>query len=347
MLAAGVLAGSTTGLLAALVASRIGRRPALVLIGLLMTVSGLLTALGGGFAAFILAGATGMLGVAGMDLGPFLAVEQAVLAQTASTETRNRAFARYSFSGAAALAVGGVAAGAAGRFAIPTEGFFLLFALLGLVTAAAPALLSADVEGERNAPVFGSLRPVLGLSGLFSLDSLGSGLVANAVLVYWLHVRFGASPAVLGPAFGLMSVLTAFSLELAGRLADRIGLVNTMVFTHLPASLALLAVPFLPSLGWALAVLVFRAAIQSMDVPARQAYIVSIVKPSERSGALAVTGAVRGVAQSMGPVITGAAIQAAALGLPFLLGGALKSTYDLSLYAGFRRRFGEHEPARR
>jgi hypothetical protein len=119
--------------------------------------------------------------------------------------------------------------------------------------------------------------------------------------------------------------------------------VRTMVVTHLPSSLLLLTIPFAPGLGTAIGILLVRAAMQSMDVPARQAYVVSIVKPAERSGALAFTGAVRGIAQSFGPAITGAAIQAAALGLPFLLAGSIKSTYDVALYIGFRRRFGDHE----
>jgi predicted MFS family arabinose efflux permease len=140
-----------------------------------------------------------------------------------------------------------------------------------------------------------------------------------------------------------MSILGAASFELSGRLADRIGLVNTMVFTHLPSNVALFMVPFAPSLPVAIAILVVRSTLVQMDQPARQAYVVSVVKPNERSGALAVTGAVRGVANGAGPVITGAAIQAASLGLPFFLGGALKVLYDVGLYVGYRRRFGEHE----
>lgn len=342
VLAVGLAAGSLTGLLSAAAAGTYGRRTALAATGVLMAVCGLVLAFATSPWLLVLAGLTGMMGVANTDVGPFLAVEQAILAQTASPQQRNRTFARYSLTGALAGAAGGLAAGAATGL-IRTQTFFLLFAALGVATAIVPLLLSPGVEGEPNAPVFGSLRPLLGLSALFALDSLGGGLVVNSVLVYWLHIRFGASPAVLGPTFAAMSLLAALSFELSGRIADRIGLVRTMVFTHLPSSLLLLTIPFAPALGWAIGILLFRSAMQSMDIPARQAYIVSIVKPAERSGALAFTGAVRGIAQSFGPAITGAAIQAAALGIPFLLAGSIKSAYDVALYFGFRRRFGDHE----
>lgn len=342
VLAVGLAAGSLTGLVSAAPAGKYGRRRALAATGVLMAVCGLILAFASSPWLLVLAGLTGMMGVANTDVGPFLAVEQAILAQTASPQQRNRAFARYSLSGALAGAAGGLAAGAATGL-IRTQAFFLLFAVLGVATAIVPLLLSPGVEGEPDAPVFGSLRPLLGLSALFALDSLGGGLVVNSVVVYWLHIRFGASPAVLGPTFAAMSLLAALSFELSGRIADRIGLVRTMVLTHLPSSLLLLTIPFAPGLGWAIALLLVRASMQSMDVPARQAYVVSIVKPAERSGALAFTGAVRGIAQSFGPAITGAAIQAAALSIPFLLAGSIKSTYDVALYFGFRRRFGDHE----
>jgi predicted MFS family arabinose efflux permease len=140
-----------------------------------------------------------------------------------------------------------------------------------------------------------------------------------------------------------MQLLGAAAFEVAGRLADRIGLINTMVFTHLPSNLMLLAFPFLPNLWWAIGVLIVWSAAQSMDVPARQAYVVSIVKPNERSGAVAVTGLVRGLASAAGPAITGAAIQTAALGTPFFVAGTAKALYDIALYIGFRARRAEHE----
>jgi MFS family permease len=147
----------------------------------------------------------------------------------------------------------------------------------------------------------------------------------------------------LGPVFAGIAVLQALSYEVSGRLANRVGLVNTMVFTHLPSNLLLLLVPFSPNLSVAVAVLFARFALSQMDVPARQAYVLSIVPPPERAGAVAMTGAVRGVAQSFGPVLSGLAIGAAAFGLPFFAGAGLKIVYDLALYRGFRHRPAEHE----
>jgi MFS family permease len=203
--------------------------------------------------------------------------------------------------------------------------------------------MSSGVEAPGRTVAFGRFRPLAGLAALFALDSLGGGFVANAVVAYWLHVRFAVDTQVLGPLFAVAGLVQALSYEVSGRLANRIGLVNTMVFTHLPSNFLLLLVPFSPSLTWAIGLLLARYTLSQMDVPARQAYIVSIVPAAERAGAVAMTGAVRGVAQSLGPVITGLAIGAASFGLPFFAGGGLKIVYDLALFGGFRNRPAEHE----
>jgi len=342
VVAIAIAAASLTGLLAAAAAGRFGRRKTLAAIGVLMALAGVDLALATPFWLFALAALTGMMGVSGTDNGPFLSVEQAVLTQSISAAGRNRAFGRYSLSGALAAAAGSFLASTGGDLA-RTQSLFILFAVLGLTTTALSLFLSSAIEGEPEARVFGTIRPLIGLSALFALDSFGGGLVARSLLVYWLHVRFGATAAVLGPSFAVMLIAGALCFELAGRIADRVGLINTMVFTHLPSNLMLVALPFMPGLGWAVALLIVWSSIQSMDQPARQAYVVSIVKPSERSGAVAVTGAARGLAQAAAPTITGAAIQAAAFGFPFILAGAVKSVYDIALYVGFRRRHAEHE----
>ena len=345
VLAVGLASASLSGLATAYLSARIGRRNTLMLVGLAMALCGLDLALASSPGLLLLAGLTGMMGLANADMGPFLNVEQSMLTEATSPAGRNRAFGRYSFTGAIGVAAGSLLAGA-GTGQARTSLFYLLFSALGLLTAGLPRLLSDQVEEEKvSSPTFGNLRPLLGLSALFALDSLGGGLVVNAVIVYWLHVRFGAGPNVLGPSFAVMAVLSAVSLELAGWLADRVGLINVMVFTHLPSNVLLILVPFAPSLALAIALLVLRSLIVSMDQPARQAYVVSIVPPAERSGALAVTGAVRGLALAAGPAVTGLAIQAAVLGLPFFAGGAIKIAYDLALWAGFRRRLGDHEVA--
>jgi MFS family permease len=342
VLAVGFASAALTGLLAAQAQGRLGRRWTLAATGLLMAGCGIVLVFSTQYWLFLLASASGMLGVAGTDTGPFLSIEQAVLTEATSSAGRNRAFGRYSLTGALAGAGGGLLA-SVGSDLTRIQDLFGVYAVIGVTTALLPLFLSRTLEGDLKAPVFGNLRPLIGLSALFGVDSFGSGLVARSLLAYWLHLKFGATPAVLGPTFAGMQLLGALCYELAGRLADRIGLINTMVFTHLPSNLMLLAFPFLPSLWWAVGFLIVWSAAQSMDVPARQAYVVSIVKPNERSGAVAVTGLARGLASAAGPAITGAAIQSAALGTPFVVAGVTKAIYDLALYVGYRSRPAEHE----
>ena len=338
----GLAAASLSGLASAGLASRMGRRRTLALSGILMTLTGLDLALATEPALLVAAGLTGMLGAASVDLGPFASVEQAVLAESVPPQGRNVAFARYSLTGGLFNAAGGLAAtlGATPKW---TQAFFLLYAGIGLATALLPLFMTEQIEAPVAAPAFGSFRPLAGLAALFALDSLGGGFVANAVIAYWLHVRFGAGAGLLGPVFAAVAVLQALSYEASGRLSSRFGLVNTMVFTHLPSNLLLLLVPFSPNLQWAIGILLARFALSQMDVPARQAYVVSIVPPAERAGAVAMTGAVRGVAQSFGPALAGIAIGAAAFGMPFFAAGGLKIVYDLVLFGAFRHRRADHE----
>jgi MFS family permease len=340
-------AASLSGLGSVVLAARFGRRAGMAATGLLMAVTGLDLSFASQPSLLVLAGVTGMLGVAGIDLGPFSPLEQASLAEVATPKQRNLAFGRYALVGGLFNACGGLAAGAAGPGSL--RGFFLLYAAIGLVTAVLPALMSPRAESMVRAPAFGSLkrpetrRVLAGLAALFALDSFAGGFVANAVISYWLHVRFGAGPQVLGPVFAAVAFVQSISYEISARLSSRIGLINTMVFTHLPSNVLLVLVPFSPTLVWAVGLLLARFLLSQMDVPARQAYIVSIVPPEDRASAVAVTGAVRGVAQAFGPVLAGVAIGAAAFGLPFYAGGGLKIAYDLALFRAFRNRPAEHE----
>jgi MFS family permease len=343
VLAIGLLSASLYGLPLAAVAARIGRRPVLAAVGVLMAVTGIDLA-AGSQQLLLFAGATGMLGASTTDLGPFLALEQAMLAESVPTERRNSAFGRYSVTGGLAAAAGGLAAGL-GSTPQRVQILFLFYAVVGLATAVLALLLSKQVESPAPGPMLSraALKPIAGLSALFAVDSLGGGLTVQAVIAYWLHVRFGAGSQVLGPAFAAMALVQAGSFEVATRLADRIGLVRTMVFTHLPSNVLLILVAFSPNLAVAVTLLILRFSISQMDVPTRQAYVASIVPAAERAGALAVTGAVRGVAQAIGPAIAGIAIQSAAYGLPFIVAGTLKIGYDLGLYAAFVKRPAEHE----
>src|SRR5437762_7589288 len=344
----GLAAASLSGLATTYLAARVGRRLSLSICGLLMSLTGLDLALATQDVWLVASGLTGMLGAASVDLGPFASVEQAALAESVSPLRRNIAFARYSLTAGLFNAAGGLAAGLASGLN-GSRVFFLLYAAIGLVTAGLPLFLTPSVESELREPAFGALRRpevrrvLAGLSALFALDSFAGGFVTNAVISYWLHVRFGAGPALLGPIFAGIALLQAVSYEVSGRLSGRFGLINTMVFTHLPSNVLLLLVAFSPSLGWAVGLLFARFLLSQMDVPARQAYIVSIVPPADRAAAVALTGAARGVAQALGPPIAGAAIGAAAFGLPFIAAGGLKIVYDLALYAAFRRRPADHE----
>jgi len=342
-LAIGLLAASLLGLPAAAAAARFGRRAILAVCGVLMALTGLDLAFATNANFLMLAGASGMLG-ASVDLGPFLPIEQAMLAESAPTANQPRAFGHYSLTGGLAAAAGALAAALA-TSPERLQGFFVVFAAIGLATAALPLLISTRSESAVIGPVLSrsSLKPLAMLSALFAVDALGGGFVVQPVIAYWLHVRFGAGSSVLGPSFAAIAVAQAISFELAPAIASRIGLVRTMVFTHLPSNLLLLLVPFSPSLPIAAGLLIARYSISQMDVPTRQAYVVSIVPPGERAGALALTGSVRGVAQAAGPVLAGYAIQAASFGLPFFAGGGLKIAYDLSLYllAGRRRGAGD------
>ena len=344
----GLAAASLSGLATTYLAARVGRRIALSLCGLLMALTGLDLAVATQEVWLIASGLTGMLGAASVDLGPFASVEQAALAESVSPLRRNIAFARYSLTAGLFNAAGGLAAGL-GSGLNGSRGFFLLYAAIGLVTAGLPLFLTKRVESELHEPAFGALRRpevrrvLAGLSALFALDSFAGGFVTNAVISYWLHVRFSAGPALLGPIFAGVALLQALSYEVSGQLSGRFGLINTMVFTHLPSNVLLLLVAFSPTLGWAVGFLFARFLLSQMDVPARQAYVVSIVPPADRAAAVAVTGAARGVAQAFGPPIAGIAIGAAAFGVPFYAGGGLKIIYDVALYVAFRSRRAGHE----
>jgi len=344
----GLAAASLSCLATTYLAARVGRRLSLAICGLLMSLTGLDLALATQDVWLVASGLTGMLGAASVDLGPFASVEQAALAESVSPLRRNIAFARYSLTAGLFNAAGGLAAGLASG-PNGSRVFFLLYAAIGLITAGLPLFLTQSVESELHEPAFGALRRpevrrvLAGLSALFVLDSFAGGFVTNAVISYWLHVRFGAGPALLGPIFAGVALLQALSYEVSGRLSGRFGLINTMVFTHLPSNVLLLLVAFSPSLGWAVGFLFARFLLSQMDVPARQAYVVSIVPPADRAAAVALTGAARGVAQAFGPPIAGIAIGAAAFGLPFYAGGGLKIIYDLALYAAFRSRRADHE----
>jgi hypothetical protein len=215
-------------------------------------------------------------------------------------------------------------------------------AVYGILEARAPARVPAPAGGPRGAaPARSSRGFIYRLAALFALDSLAGGFVVQSLIAYWLFVRYGLSPGTLGAIFFGAQAMTVASLLIAAPVAARIGLVNTMVFSHLVSNGLLIAMAFAPDVRVAVGLLLGRALLSQIDVPTRQAFLMSVVADHEREGAAAVTNAARTVAQSITPVFTGYVMQGLGLGAPFVLGGALKIVYDLLLYALCRRRGGQ------
>lgn len=329
-------------------ADRYGRRRMLELSALFMAGSGAAFAFSTSYPLLILASLTGTVGATSGEVGPFLSLEQAMLPQTVAAARRTRLFSLYNLVGSLAGSAGALAASTPvllqrGLGMTPEAAFramFLAYAGCAVIAFGLFSRLSPAVEASRDSVPRGGLRRsrpvVLRLSVLFGLDSLAGGFVIQSLIAFYFNLRWGAGPELLGPIFLWVGLLQAASYLAAARVAERIGLINTMVFTHLPSNVLLMAIPFAPTLPWAIALLLARHALSQMDVPTRQSYIVAVVDPDERVAAAGVTNIARNVAQAITPLIAGAAMQVVSLGTPFLLGGSLKIVYDLLLFAQFR-----------
>jgi len=323
--------------------------------GVLLAACALMAATGLGFAsvaAFVplfLIAFVGTLNPTAGDVSVFLPTEQALLAESHDVRTRTGLFARYNVAGALLGAAGSLAAGlpelAAKQFGVELESalrvVFLGYALVALPLVAlylglGPAA-ARPREASLRAPLAHSRAIVLRLSALFTLDSFGGGFTVQAILALWLHQRFQLSLAEVGAFFFAASSLAAFSQFASAWLAARIGLVETMVFTHLPANALLIAAVFMPSASLALACLLIRGALSQMDVPARQSYVMAVVPPDERAAAASVTNVPRSLGGALGPFLAGAMLQHSSFGWPLLCAGLLKIVYDLLLLWQFRR----------
>jgi MFS family permease len=325
---------------------RSGRRRTYVALLLLMGLAGAVFALTRNVPLLVLAALTGTLSTDPNESGPITSLEQAMMA-SAPRDMRSRVFGRYNavayLSGAVgALAAGGTAAIRGTGSSTADQRWLLVFVPIAvggalLASRLSPSTESPDAERATiRRPLGRSRSTVLRLSALFGLDSFAGGFVVQTFLVFWFQRRFGASAEVMGVTFFAAGLLQAASSVFAGRLATRIGLLNTMVFTHVPSNVLLMLVPVMPSLGLAISVLLARFTLSQMDVPARQAYVVTMVAPEDRTAASAFTNTARYVTRPAGPLI-GGAIMRAALGAPFVVAGALKIVYDVALYATFRR----------
>jgi len=319
---------------------------------LLLAAAALMVGTGLGFAAvagFALLAAIALVGTINPSAGSvsvFAPLEQAMLTSAAPDARRTGVFAQYSLVGSLAAATGALAA--AGPDALVRLGLggldamravFLLYAALGLACLLAyRALEPVPPEARRvsHAPLGPSRGIVVKLAALFSVDSFAGGLAAQALLALWLFERFDLSLAQAGLFFFWSGVLSAFSFPVAAWLAGRIGLINTMVFTHIPSSLCLIAAMFAPGIGWALGLLLLRAALSQMDVPTRTSYVMAVVTPPERTAAASFTAVPRSLAAAAGPAIAGAVFAAGWQTAPFIVCGALKIAYDLALLWAFR-----------
>ena len=338
-------------------ADRIGRRRVLVAGSLLMTAAGLVFAVTSWVPLLILAATIGVISPTGNEVGPFLAVEQAALSQATPDARRTPTFAWYNLAGYVATAVGALAAGfltqallAVGLVAVDAYRVIVVgYAVVGLLMAAVfwrvgaavevpAAELSADDGIARRLGLGARSRGIVArLSLLFSLDAFGGGFIPQSLMAYWFHLHYGVEPALLGGIFFGANLLAAVSSLSASRFAARFGLINTMVFTHLPSNVLLILVPLMPNLALAIAVLLLRFSLSQMDVPTRQSYVMAVVEPGERSAAAGVTGIARTTGAAISPVLSAPLVASASLAaVPFFLAGGLKIAYDLLLYRAFR-----------
>jgi MFS family permease len=345
-------------------ADRIGRRRMLVVGAALMALAGLAFAFTSNLIYLIIAGTIGVISPSGHEVGPFLSIEQASLSHLIPPQLRTEVFAWYTLTGSLATALGalfgGVVTQALRQHSMSAVASYrsivLLYAFLGIALACLFTRLSSLVEVKNQSDVtpIGSFmglgksrNVVLKLSGLFALDSFAGGFVVQSFAAYWFYLRFGAEPKTLGGIFFWANVFAGISALLASRLANRIGLVRTMVVTHLPSNLLLIAVPLMPTLSLAVLVLLLRFSISQMDVPTRQSYTMAMVEARERSSAGGFTGVARTTGAAISPLLTGFLFARPDLiNLPFYIAGTLKVIYDLLLYFSFRQLHPPEESCR-
>jgi MFS family permease len=337
-----VVAGTALmSVLVARYADRVGRRRTYAGLYLLLGLVGIVFATGQPVWLLVVAAMTGVLSTEVIESGPFTSLEQPMLAANRSSRAQVHGFGVYNAVAAVAGSLGALAAATPGVLSGAEETrWFWLFVPIGGIGVLVARSLSDRVEPSGRVTERGRLeqsRPVVvRLASLFALDSFGGGLAVSAFVAYWLRVRFDASGTVIGLTFFAIGLLQTASFLIAPRLADRFGLLHTMVFTHLPSNVLLAAVAFAPNLAAAIALLLARTLLSQMDVPTRQTYVMVLVDPEERTPAAAYTNTARYVTRPLGPPLAVAAEQIA-IGLPFVLAGAIKSVYDVTLWRWFRR----------
>jgi MFS family permease len=335
-------------------ADRIGRKRMLIVGALLMVFAGILFAVTRNFYLLLFAATIGVISPSGNEVGPFLAIEQSALAHTLPAEKRTQVFAWYQLAGSLATALGSLAGGGLAEIlqnggTTPLSSYrviILIYAAMGLALGVLFNFVSPQVEVSENGNsgakvnLLGlgkSSKTILRLAALFSVDAFAGGFVVQSIVAYWFHVRYGVNPAALGAIFFGANIFAGISALSAAWIAKKIGLLNTMVFTHVPSNILLILVPLMPTLPLAITLLLLRFSISQMDVPTRQSYTLAVVSPEERSSAAGVTGIARTLGASLAPIFAAPLIGVTALsGLPFIISGALKLVYDFSLFHSFK-----------
>jgi MFS family permease len=332
-------------------ADRFGRRRTLIAGAALMTAAGLVFASSRTFWILVVAGTLGVISPSGQEVGPFLSIEQAALSHLVTDRDRTDVFAWYALLGSVAAALGSLTAGTAvfvlrGAAISDLNAYrtvVVMYSAFGVAMAVLFATTSNAIEVGPQADTaiadvgFSGLHQsggvVATLSALFALDAFGGGFIVQSFAAYWFYLRFGIDPAALGVIFFSANILAGLSALVAARLARRVGLIRTMVWTHIPSNVLLILLPLMPTLRVAVVVLLARFSISQMDVPARQSYVMAAVDPSERSAAAGITGVARTTAAAVSPLFVGVMFARPALiNLPFFIAGTVKLAYDLLLY---------------
>ena len=335
-------------------ADRIGRKRMLILGAVLMVLAGVVFVLTRNLMLLILTAIIGVISPSGNEIGPFLSIEQAALTQLVPDERRTKIFAWYNLVGSFATALGALLSGGLAQIlqnsgVTPLDsyravlvgyasiGFLLILLFAGLSPIIEVKAAAAVTPGKRTLGLHRSRGVVIKLSSLFAMDAFAGGLIVQSIVAYWFHVKFGVAPALLGSIFFGANVLAGFSALSAARIATRIGLINTMVFTHIPSNILLMLVPLMPNLPLAITVLLLRFSISQMDIPTRQSYTMAVVSPDERSATSGVTSIARSVGAALAPALSGQMLAIPTMmGAPFLFAGGIKIVYDLLLYRSFR-----------
>ncbi|WP_264715154.1 MFS transporter [Limobrevibacterium gyesilva] len=345
LIATSTLLGSALLTLAfGLVSHRLRLRRCLLAAALLMAGTGVGFASLEAFWPLLLIAFVGTLNPSGGDVSVFLPIEHSLIARFVPADARTAAYARYGFIGSIGVALGSLATGALDWLerilpaGTAVDALFLLYGALGLATLFVYAGLE-EVRAEGPQPTAGlgpSRRRVYSLAALFSLDAFGGGFIVNSLLALWLFERFGLSVATAATIFFATGVCSSFSYFVAVRLAARFGLVNTMVFTHLPSSVFLILAAVAPTLPLAVALLVLRSLLSQMDVPTRSSYVMAVVEPAERPAAASLTAVPRSLASALSPALAGWALSVSPFGWPLVCAGVLKIVYDLALLRQFQ-----------